>query len=305
MSKPLVSICCLTYNHAPFIRQCLEGFLMQEGVEYEILIHDDCSTDGTAEIVKEYATKYQDRIFPLFEEENQYCKPDRESMDFYNYRRARGKYIAYCEGDDYWTDPLKLQKQMEFLEAHPEYSVCFTRNDINDRFTGKLIKYQLPLECEYMEEITKEDHLFGRKDVLPLSMVFRRSCFSYEWQKHYTRYVDSMELYHLLTVGRGAILNFVSAVYNCHAGGVSSSNTAIRRSWENVRDSWEMYDYIGDEDTRHFYQKCLMWRLDVCERNDMKRQYWELYRFAFSKTPKIAFQMLLTRIKRKIKHFNK
>ena len=135
-------------------------------------------------------------------------------------------------------------------------------------------------------------------------MRFRVDKFSYEWCKHYTQYCDTMEIYHLLMVGKGAVLNFDSAVYNRHAGGVSSSNTIVRCSWETVRDSWEMYHYIGDEDTKQFYRKSLMWRLDVCERTAMKKDYWELYRFAFSKTPMIAFRMLLTMIKRKIKHFN-
>lgn len=305
MEKPLVSICCITYNHAPFIRQTLDGMLMQEGVDYEILIHDDCSTDGTTEIVKEYAAKYPDKIFPIYEEENQYSKG--VWVDGFNYKRARGKYIAYCEGDDYWTDPLKLQKQVDFMEANPEYSVCFTRNDFKDNFNeGSTIrKYEIKPAVEYATDLNLSDHLNGTMGVLPLTMVFRRDKFDYEWHNHYTQYCDTMELYHLMKNGKGVVLNFSSAVYNSHAGGVSSSNTDVRRSWENVRDAWEMYDYIGDEDTKQFYQKSLMWRLDVCERNAMRKQYWELYQYAFSKTPKIAFQMLLTRLKRKIKHFVK
>ncbi len=119
---------------------------MQKGVNYEILIHDDCSTDGTTEIVKEYAAKYPDLIFPLYETENQYSKPNRQPIDFYNYRRARGKYIAYCEGDDYWTDSLKLQKQVNFMEANPEYSVCFHGVEVNDLLHGHKFrnKYDVP-----------------------------------------------------------------------------------------------------------------------------------------------------------------
>lgn len=122
----VVSISCITYNHAPYIRQCLDGFMMQQtNFAFEVLIHDDASTDGTTEIIKEYETRYPDVIKPIYEDENQWVKGRRGSAVF-NFPRARGKYIALCEGDDYWTDPLKLQKQVNFLERNPSYSMCFT-----------------------------------------------------------------------------------------------------------------------------------------------------------------------------------
>ena len=123
----VVSISCITYNHAPFIRQCLDGFMMQKtDFAFEVLIHDDASTDGTTEIIKEYEARYPDVIKPIYEEENQWVKGRRGSAVF-NFPRARGKYIALCEGDDYWTDPLKLQKQVDFLDANEEYGLSFTR----------------------------------------------------------------------------------------------------------------------------------------------------------------------------------
>ena len=101
-STPLVSICCLTYNHAPFIRDCLEGFLAQKtDFPIEILIHDDASSDGTQTIVRQYAEQYPNVFFPIYETENQYTRGLASKMDIeFNYSRARGKYIAYCEGDD-------------------------------------------------------------------------------------------------------------------------------------------------------------------------------------------------------------
>ena len=125
LDAPLVSICSITYNHEPYIRQCLDGFMMQKtNFPFEVIIHDDASTDKTADIIREYEAKYPDIIKPIYQKENQYSK-GVEICGTYVYPKARGKYIAVCEGDDYWTDPYKLQKQVDFLEGHPEYSMCF------------------------------------------------------------------------------------------------------------------------------------------------------------------------------------
>lgn len=124
--RPLVSICCETYNHAKYVRDAIESFLIQKtDFAFEILIHDDASTDGTQEIIKEYCAKYPDLFRPIFQSENQHSKGVKIWGDI-QFPRARGKYIALCEGDDYWTDPLKLQKQVDFLESHPDYSMVYT-----------------------------------------------------------------------------------------------------------------------------------------------------------------------------------
>lgn len=124
--SPLVTIQCLTYNHEKYIRKCLDGFVMQKtNFRFEAIVHDDASTDGTANIVREYADKYPDIIKPIFETENQYSKSDG-SLNRIMYEHTLGKYVALCEGDDYWTDPYKLQKQVDYMENHPEYAMCFT-----------------------------------------------------------------------------------------------------------------------------------------------------------------------------------
>ena len=111
----MVSIRCAVYNHEPYIRKCLEGFVMQKtNFRFEAIVHDDASTDGSAAIIKEFAEKYPDIIKPILETENQYSKQDG-SLGRIMDESCHGKYIAFCEGDDYWTDPLKLQKQIDFL----------------------------------------------------------------------------------------------------------------------------------------------------------------------------------------------
>lgn len=121
-----VSILCTAYNHEEYIREALESFVAQEtDFEYEILVNDDCSTDGTAEIIREFAQRYPDKLRPFYQKENLYSKGGMpflfESVFFPN---ARGEYFALCEGDDYWTDARKLQMQVDFLDAHGDYSGC-------------------------------------------------------------------------------------------------------------------------------------------------------------------------------------
>lgn len=119
-----VSILCTAYNHEKYIRQTLESFLMQKtNFKYEVLIHDDASTDNTAVIIKEYEEKYPNIIKSIYQKENQYSK-GISIISTYLYPEARGKYIALCEGDDYWTDPLKLQKQFDALEANLGIDMC-------------------------------------------------------------------------------------------------------------------------------------------------------------------------------------
>lgn len=122
---PVVSICCITYNHEDFIRECLEGFIAQETTfPIEILIHDDASTDNTVHIVREYEARYPDIVKPIYQSENQYSKGIKINLT-YNFPRVRGKYIAVCEGDDYWISKDKLELQVKALEKNADCDICF------------------------------------------------------------------------------------------------------------------------------------------------------------------------------------
>ena len=125
ISEIMASINCVTYNHGAFIRQALDSFLMQKtDFEYEILVHDDASTDGTGDIIREYAAKYPDKIRPLIQTENQYSQGIDNISGAFNFPRARGKYIFMCDGDDYFDSPDKLQKQVDYMESHPDCTLC-------------------------------------------------------------------------------------------------------------------------------------------------------------------------------------
>ena len=266
-SQKLVSICCITYNHAPFIRQCLDGFLMQEpptGVPadepwYEILIHDDASTDGAAEIIKEYAAKYPNLIFPLYEEVNQYSQGKENIIDMYNYGRARGKYIAYCEGDDYWTDPHKLQKQVDFMEAHTDYSVCFHcfRNYIaeKDLYIENTLPTQLIKQHGAIDGIDIDMDLFWSNwYTQPMTMLFRVSMADFSIHKRFRYCRDLHDIYFLIKAGKCRLLNFEGGVRNVHKDGVASmisqkrfcevSLPIDREFYWKIRDSYAKKQYL-------------------------------------------------------------
>ncbi len=133
----MVSVICNTFNHGKYVRDALEGFVNQKtDFKFEVLVHDDASSDNTADIIREYEAKYPEIIKPIYQTENQYSKGVKVTRTF-QVPRIKGKYIAFCEGDDYWTDPLKLQKQFNFMEANPDYSMCACSTVWLDMKTGK------------------------------------------------------------------------------------------------------------------------------------------------------------------------
>ncbi|ANU10174.1 family 2 glycosyl transferase [Planococcus antarcticus DSM 14505] len=121
-TPPMVSIVCTSYNHGDYLAEAIDSFLMQKtDFEFEILMYDDASTDHSPRVIKQYESNYPSLIKPIYQTENQYSKGVR--VELFNHNRATGKYIAVCEGDDYWTDPYKLQKQVDYMEAHPMCSM--------------------------------------------------------------------------------------------------------------------------------------------------------------------------------------
>lgn len=224
MNKPKLSVICITYNHKNFIRDCLNGFIIQKtNFPFEVLIHDDASTDGTTDIIREYVQKYPDVLIPFYEEENQFKKYD--FCRYVLYPRIKGNYVALCEGDDYWTDPTKLEKQVDFLESHKDYSLCFHPVKVHweDERTGDTL---FPSEEYRFYKISLDMH-----DLLKHNFIQTNSAV-YRWRFHN----DSLDLIpsnilpgdyflHLLhaQVGKIGFLPDVMAVYRRQPNGLWSN----------------------------------------------------------------------------------
>lgn len=174
---PLVSISCITYNHEPYIAQALNGFLMQKtSFPFEVLIHDDASTDRTADIIREYEKKFPNLIKPIYQKENQYSKGFTSVSATWNFPRAQGKYIALCEGDDYWIDENKLQIQVDFLENNLEYTMCFSNSKI---LKNHVIEDFIEPNIEFNREILPSEIILNGGLFVPTpSIVFLKSMLS-------------------------------------------------------------------------------------------------------------------------------
>lgn len=230
-----VSIICNTYNHEKYIVQALDSFLMQNvNFKYEILIHDDASTDKTADIIREYEKKYPGIIKPIYQTENKYSQRIRITK-VYQYPRAMGKYIAFCEGDDFWTDENKLKKQVEFLESNAEYIGCVHKYDVVD-CEGKLkdIKtfgyYEIGGDYTFDDFFTNE--LPSQLATLMIRNIITDSVKGYPAAFNDVFIQSDIMLYiYLLQYGKIYRMDETMSAYRfiCESGGTSWSSKSLSR----------------------------------------------------------------------------
>lgn len=224
---PLVSIRCTVYNHEPYLRQCLDGFVMQQTTfPFEAIVHDDASTDGSAAIIREYAERYPDIIKPICETENQYRKGTiGKIMD--DAIHPNTKYVAVCEGDDYWTDPNKLQLQVDFLETHPDYSLSVHDFKVYEEINQKFRK---PRPISFLKEgieqytLTLDDYKKGVFFTQTLTCVYRLSSLRESCYYIYPAKFDMTLFYALLTQGKCMLFNRDMGVYRIHSNSTTSGD---------------------------------------------------------------------------------
>jgi glycosyltransferase involved in cell wall biosynthesis len=212
--EPMVTVCTSTYQHGPYIKDCIEGVLMQKTTfPVEYIIGEDFSTDGTREIVFEYAKKYPDKIRVMTAEYNVGAKANGTRCR----RASRGKYIAICEGDDYWISSDKLQKQINFLEANPEYSMCFHNAIVYDELCNKKYIFNKvdPIfnPKKLNTDRTVEGYELLNNWIVPTASTVYRSNYLIPNDFVKTNYGDIFLFLYLSTKGKIYYFNEISSVY--------------------------------------------------------------------------------------------
>ena len=252
LPEPMVSCRVSTYMHGDFIRQCLDGILMQKtNFPFEILVGEDESTDGTREICLEYAKKHSSKIrLFLHSRENNILidgSPSSKFQSRYTQYHCRGKYIAFCEGDDYWTDPYKLQKQVNFLEANPDYSMCFTDYTVINE-AGKILK-KSGMHPDAKKDYTHLDVL-RRYTPKTLTSVFRRKALPVESLTKY-RVVPNGDTFFFGIVtqfGSAKYIDEVTGAYRRHRGGIWSLISDVKKYANQLKTYDVMWDnFKGDK----------------------------------------------------------
>ena len=232
--SPLVSICCPTFNHEKFIGEAIDGFLMQEtDFPFEIVVRDDCSTDKTASIVKKYAEKYPKIINPIYESENQYSKGVKPLLAVLG--KARGEYIATCEGDDYWLVADKVQKQIDYLLTHKDVSLVYDNG--YERSGEALTKGRIFTKtdediCDAVNGSSVYLNTAAFRNIEPQNFLSKHS---------YVYSGDVLLEYWAFTIGRIKKFNRYTAVYRVHSGGNWSGLSPLDRTVVSISSFYEFH----------------------------------------------------------------
>lgn len=253
-SDPVVSIYCLTYNHENYIRDCLESLVNQKtDFPFEVIVHDDASTDHTADIIREYEQRYPEIIRPVYQRENQYSKKIN-IVRTYIYPRIRGKYVAICEGDDYWTDDRKLQDQVTLLEEHPDCRCCV--GGVQEVTLNKV-----PLGVYHPSFPINRD-VIPQQEFIEYVSVYAFQTSSYllyadDWKEYmqnppaFREASDIGDTPLLLFFGSLGNAGYIDRVMSCYRRGAPASYSAEKRSWseekrirhyESLTNTWRLYD---------------------------------------------------------------
>ena len=294
---PKVSVVTITYGHEKYIAETLDGILMQQyDGPVEFIIANDNSPDATDEVVKKY---FLENPAPS-NFEIKYTKHETNKGMMPNFiwalEQATGKYIALCEGDDYWTDPLKLQKQVDFLESHPDYSVTFHRCKHYNVETHEMIDdncgYLFADNNQLGVDITTAQ-FFKTWITQPLTMVYRVASFDLDVALQYLYYRDMHQIYHLLQAGKGYLFAFDGGVRTMHEGGIASLISPLDQCEKGVAIAKELYDKNRTIETKQYYESMLQWYLYNINQFKKRRVSYSLQLLQLNRNFKKAIRNLL------------
>ncbi|HEX6431463.1 MAG TPA: glycosyltransferase [Niastella sp.] len=251
-SVPSVSVCIPAYNQERYIRQCLEGVMMQQtNFSFDVIIGEDCSTDNTRSIVREFELRYPGIIKPIYHEKN--VGPQRNAYE-YCWPKLTGKYIAVCEGDDCWTDPYKLQKQVDFLEQNEDFVLCF--HEVRTVDENNVVLRQEAINDDLIEYDWKS---IFYKHIATLSVVFR-NCIPITHEDFvHTTYGDIFLFTVLSRYGKVAELGFIGGNYRKHSAGMYGGRTMANK-------------YKGTIETRKFMKKSSLFNEE--QKREIEKAMW-------------------------------
>ena len=269
-----VSVSIITYNHERFIAQAIESALAQEGkFDYEILVGEDQSSDRTRQIVCDFAARYPDRIrLHLHDYPKDYARTNGRRNFVNNILNARGEYIALLEGDDYWTDPLKLQKQVEFLERHPECCACFHNVRVLDE--------EAPEPARIFHPAPLKKKFFALSDIVSshfiptCSTMFRNGLYPSFPDWFYQTPMGDWPL-HVLNAEHGlyGYIDEVMAVYRVHSAGMWSGSNRIKMVQGTIAAAKLIKAYLGGRHSREITRSIERWEQGLEQellRNDLR-----------------------------------
>ena len=261
VKKSLVTVCVITYNHEPFISKSLQCLLNQvTNFHFEIIIGEDVSTDKTREICESFAAVYPNKIKLLTNEVNLGVQKNLKKVLCH----CNSKYIALCEGDDFWIDPMKLQMQIDFLENRPNYSLCSTRYEVYNTSTGITLQDGLHESFKNTSGIEVSTlNMFDIWVTKTCTVIYRASTFNNDLIDQYQYFRDTHLFYHILKNGKGFCLNVVTCSYNVHEQGIWSSKNISQRLSITLKIFEELFRLNkSDADLKERYARQIMYYID-------------------------------------------
>ena len=244
MGQKTVSVFLITYKHEAFIAQAIESILAQKtNFDFEIIIGEDLSPDGTRAICEQYAKRYPGIITLLPGDRN--YGPQGNTVR--TLRACKGRYIALCEGDDYWTDTHKLQKQVDFLEANFDFSICFSAVEIKDELGwNKPYEYYYPKLTK--DVFTIEDFILSEMNIIPTPTLLFRNVLPDPFPEFFTRAIAGDMGIQLFAADKGKAKYFPApmAVYRNHAGGVTKSQENLVKGNDKLMQLYKDFNAYFD-----------------------------------------------------------
>lgn len=257
----MVSVIAAAYNHEPWITRALESFVMQKtNFSIEILVHDDASTDRTAEIIRKYEQKYPGLVKPVYQTKNQYSQGNFPSDILAE--KAKGKYLAICECDDYWTDPLKLQKQVDLLEAHPECSMAVAKTDVHQLEDGQF-HYLKTFEGVDKELLYFDDFFYGCYLHTSTYVIPKNNFRIYSKYRSKGFHGDTAIRYILLSVGPIAFLRETVSVYQITGKGIYTSLDRYAKATRRVKLFEKFYNHFDPKYKKYWAKNLVLSYMDM------------------------------------------